>query len=536
MPKRKGFLGNRGYRWDGERAFFCLLMLIVLVWFSGYLLFLSSAPATNTNTIKPKLQTPTDSGEKEENKPTPVSSGGVKSEDELDSLYDEEEAHKAEAIMRRKAVRRGFQHAWKGYVKYAWGYDEIKPVSLKGDQGWGGLGATIVDSIDTLLIMGFDEEYKLARSWVENLDFNVNYDASTFETTIRYVGGLLAAFELTDDNLFLEKAQDLGDRIMKAFRTPSGIPYSTVNLRTGVATSPSWSGGSSFLAEFGTVQMEYRYLSKKTGNQYYAETVDKVTNLMDEADTSSFSGLYPSMYHPNRRAWTSTHLTFGARGDSFYEYLLKQYIQSGKKDEQVWGMYKRAMDGMKKLLLKKTSDGLTFIDEMEHGSYKSKFDHLVCFMGGTLALDGIPGHLKLAEEIAYTCWQMYERNPSGLAPEIATLTEGRPGVHNKASHYLLRPETVEAFFVLYRVTGDKKYQDWGWEVFQALEKHCKTEGGYSGVTDVGKVPVNLNNKVESFFFAETMKYLYLLFSPRSYISLDEFVFNTEAHPTRIFRD
>eukprot|EP01126_Amoeba_proteus_P013377 TRINITY_DN15679_c0_g1_i2.p1 TRINITY_DN15679_c0_g1~~TRINITY_DN15679_c0_g1_i2.p1 ORF type:complete len:263 (-),score=53.06 TRINITY_DN15679_c0_g1_i2:176-964(-) len=255
---------------------------------------------------------------------------------------------------------------------------------------------------------------------------------------------------------------------------------------------------------------------------------------MASVSVKSWDGLYPTQFHPDNNQFTNSHLTFGSRGDSFYEILLKQYIQSNGTDVMMYNMYREAIQGMKKKLLRTTSDGLVFIDEMENSKHKNKMDHLACFAGGMLALDGIPEHLEIAKNITNTCWQFYLRNPSGLAPEIASLHEDRSGFTNLAAYNLLRPEMVESLFVLFRITGDSKYREWGWNIFLAFEKHCKTEAGFSGVTDVGILPLVHNDKAESFFLAETLKYLYLLFSPDTLIPFTEYVFSTEAHPTRIF--
>ena len=115
--------------------------------------------------------------------------------------------------------------------------------------------------------------------------------------------------------------------------------------------------------------------------------------------------------------------------------------------------------------------------------------------------------------------------------------------------YILRPETVESVFVLYRVTGDEKYREIGWKIFEALNKQCRTPSAYSGLKNVNHKaeqvkptarlqhlppdPTNWNDSMESFFLAETLKYLYLLFSPTDVIPLDRYVFNTEAHPLGI---
>eukprot|EP01126_Amoeba_proteus_P048578 TRINITY_DN5626_c0_g2_i2.p1 TRINITY_DN5626_c0_g2~~TRINITY_DN5626_c0_g2_i2.p1 ORF type:complete len:490 (-),score=90.51 TRINITY_DN5626_c0_g2_i2:70-1539(-) len=435
---------------------------------------------------------------------------------------------------RQEAIKQAFLHTWNGYVTYAWGYDELQPVAKAGVNGWGAFGITILDSIDTMMIMGLKEEVAMARGWVEKLNFKKNQDVNVFESTIRMLGGLLSAYDLSMDSLYLSKARELADLLLHAFNTNSGIPYSTVNLQTGYGWSPKWVDGHSFLSEFGSIQLEFRYLSHVTNDTKYATYVNKINDLLAKTNVAHFDGLYPTLFHPHTGLPRGSHLTYGSRGDSFYEILLKQYLQSSKTDKQSFEIYLRAVEGTKKRLLKYTPDGLAYIDEMENNLLKNKVDHLTCFSGGMLALDGIPQHLEIAKKIIYTCWQFYERNPTGLAPEIAEMSENHPGFKNRAAHYLLRPETVESLFVLYRQTGDKMYQDWGWSIFRALEMYCKTEAGFSGILNVGSVRTTQDNKLQSFFLAETLKYLFLLFSPTTFIPLDEYVFNTEAHPTRIF--
>ena len=107
----------------------------------------------------------------------------------------------------------------------------------------------------------------------------------------------------------------------------------------------------------------------------------------------------------------------------------------------------------------------------------------------------------------------------------------------KDKHNLLRPETAESYFVMYRLTGDKKYQEWGWEMLEAFEKYCRVEHGYTSISDVtNKDNTMPRDKMESFFLGETLKYLFLLFSDESdLIPLDKYVFNTEAHPLPIWK-
>eukprot|EP01128_Nolandella_sp_AFSM9_P001907 TRINITY_DN1230_c0_g1_i1.p1 TRINITY_DN1230_c0_g1~~TRINITY_DN1230_c0_g1_i1.p1 ORF type:complete len:599 (-),score=119.11 TRINITY_DN1230_c0_g1_i1:208-2004(-) len=439
-------------------------------------------------------------------------------------------------LKRQQAVKDAFIHAWEGYVRCAWGFDEVKPLKCTGVKNWGGLGATIVDSIDTMIIMDYEKGYLRAKEWVESLDFNVDYGASTFETTIRFIGGLNSAYDLTGEKIFLEKSVELADRLLPAFNTNTGIPYSTVNLKSGKAWSPSWNAGASFLAEFGTLQLEFKYLSRHSRNPIYAQVVNTVMDKMFAVDTTPWHGLFPQSYHAVRGTFTDSLLKFGARGDSFYEYLLKQYLQTNKTDTKMYEVYKKAMNGMKELLLVETEPNhLTYVVEMDHDRYIQEMDHLVCFLGGVLALDGIPEHLPIAEALTYTCWQFYERSKTGLGPEIAGFgKKAKNDFTFQAPHYILRPETVESLFILYRVTGDQKYREWGWKIFLAIEKHCRTDIAYSGVRNVDVEHPQKDNRMESFFMAETLKYLYLLFSPNELIPLDEFVFNTEAHPTRIW--
>mmetsp|Transcript_22123 Transcript_22123/g.32910 ORF Transcript_22123/g.32910 Transcript_22123/m.32910 type:complete len:225 (-) Transcript_22123:44-718(-) len=206
-------------------------------------------------------------------------------------------------------------------------------------------------------------------------------------------------------------------------------------------------------------------------------------------------------------------------------------------------MYDECATGINNHLIhRSTPSGFTYVAEMSRsGQPHHKMDELVCFIGGMYAIGAIDAPTKaqrerdlaLGEQLAETCYQFWHKMPTGIAPEIVEFRAGADfHAGQRAKHYLLRPETVESLFVLYRVTGDTKYQDWGWEIWQSIERYCKTESGYSGIRDVTNTNVSHDNTQQSFFLAETLKYLYLLFSPRDLISLDEYVFNTEAHPLR----
>lgn len=131
---------------------------------------------------------------------------------------------------RQQKVVDAFLHAWKSYKQYAWGEDEIKPIS-KTKSSWFNLGMTIIDSLDTMYIMNLEQHFDEARHWVsESLNFDVDRYNNLFELTIRFIGGLLSTYHLTADELFLRKAYDVANRTMTAFDTPSQIPLSDINL------------------------------------------------------------------------------------------------------------------------------------------------------------------------------------------------------------------------------------------------------------------------------------------------------------------
>ncbi|EXC29366.1 Mannosyl-oligosaccharide 1,2-alpha-mannosidase MNS3 [Morus notabilis] len=491
-------------------------------------------------------------------------------------------------IDRQQSVKKAFIHAWSGYKKYAMGYDELMPVSQRGVDGLGGLGATIVDALDTAMIMGANEVASEASSWVETqLSNRISQkgQVNLFETTIRVLGGLLSAYHLSlaeagtnnvpKASVYLETAKNLADRLLSAFTSsPTAIPFSDVILHDSSAHPAP--GGLSSTSEVSTVQLEFNYLSTVSGDPKYSEAAMKVLDHMKTLP--KVEGLVPIYISSHSGEFSGNNIRLGSRGDSYYEYLLKVWLQRRASQDSnlayLHNMYEEAMKGVKHLLVRRSiPKGLVFVGELPYGpkgEFSPKMDHLVCFLPGTLALGATKGftkekamkdnllnfedleNLKLAEDLAKTCFEMYSVTSTGLAPEIAYFhteeySEGGLDGGNKSSEYvndiiikhadrhnLLRPETVESLFVLYRITEDPKYREWGWQIFEAFEKFTRVDsGGYTSLDDVTTIPPNRRDKMETFFMGETLKYLYLLFADSSLIPLDKFVFNSEAHPIPI---
>ncbi|KAF0448079.1 mannosyl-oligosaccharide alpha-1,2-mannosidase [Gigaspora margarita] len=461
---------------------------------------------------------------------------------------------------RQMKVKKAFKHAWDGYVRDAWGNDEYHPISHRGSNlSRTGIGFTIVDSLDTLLIMDLKDEYNHARDWVANsLDFNIDGEVNVFETTIRVLGGLLSAYHLSgNDGLFLAKAIDLGDRLLGAFSSPSGIPYASVNLARREGIGAHFNGGASSTSEATTLQLEFKYLSYISDNYEYWDKSQNIMFAIDEL--KKYDGLVPIFLSPNDGQFWGGKITLGARGDSYYEYLLKQFIQTSNTEHFYRRMYDEAIKGVKTHLIDHSyPSGLLYIGELSgygDDTISPKMDHLVCFMGGNLALGATQGRkvndiqkhmsdndledLDIGKELTKTCVEIYFSTSTGLAPEIAYFSTSEDATNDIIikpldSHNLLRPETVESLFILWRLTGDVQYREWGWKIFQAFEKYSKVdEGGYTSLDDVTVVPPKRRDKMETFWLAETLKYFYLLFGPDDLIPLDKYVFNTEAHPLPI---
>ena len=183
--------------------------------------------------------------------------------------------------------------------------------------------------------------------------------------------------------------------------------------------------------------------------------------------------------------------------------------------------------------------GLTYVAESKNGAVLRKMDHLVCFVPGMLALGAqhIPEvaeeHMAVAKKLTRTCYEMYARMATGLAPEFVRFPP-KQGMVIGAAHNLLRPEAIESVFYLWRFTKDPMYREWGWKMFLAFEKHCKIpQGGYAGLKNVNLDNSPKDDKMETFWLAESLKYFLLLFSDDSLLNLETHVLNTEAHPLKV---
>jgi Glycosyl hydrolase family 47 len=413
-------------------------------------------------------------------------------------------------------VRQEFLHSWRAYEKYAWGHDELKPVSRTAhDWHSATLLMTPVDALDTLILMGLEEEARKTRTLIlETLSFDTDIEVKNFEITIRILGGLLSAHQMTGDPKLLRLADNLGARLLPAFGSPTGMPYMYVNLKTGKTR-----GARSNPAEIGTLVLEFGTLSRRTGKPVY---FDKARNaLVQLYKRRSRLGLVGEEIDVETGKWTSLASHVGGGIDSYYEYLLKCSELFG--DSECGTMWRESLQALNRRLADETPTGLWYGQvDMDTGKRTaSEFGALHAFLPGVLVLGGDLDHARRLQD---SCWKMW--NLHGVEPELLDYRAMRV----RDPRYPLRPEIMESVYYLHRATGDPRYLEMGRTFFDALVRRCRTDAGYTVLTDV--VTGAQGDLMPSYFLAETLKYLYLLFAPDATLDPKGVVFNTEAHPFR----
>jgi mannosyl-oligosaccharide alpha-1,2-mannosidase len=489
---------------------------------------------------------------------------------------------------RRVIVRNEFLRSWNSYKEKAWMRDELAPVTYKGVDTFGGWGATLVDTLDTLWIMGLKKEFYEAVEAVAAIDFGdcESHTISVFETTIRYLGGLLSAYDLSQEKVLLEKAVQVGEMLYRAFDTPTHMPLDRLSLKDAKKGEGFEADGSISFAAVGSLTMEFIRLAQITSENKYYDAVARITSFFDQAQNSTrIPGLFPT--------WMNAHsmdisfdrsFTLGAMSDSSYEYFPKTFALLGGLEPVYEKIYKDSAVMIDKHMLFRPmipeDQEILISGDVRAGTDAITLDpegqHLTCFVGGYFALAGKlfqnEHHVDLGAKLTEGCIYAYAKMPTGIMAEIFDMVacpsrdncpwnqtayddellrrnpvqvddDGNPVPANplptgftalRDKRYLLRPEAIESVFILYRITGHEEYMEHAWDMFTSIRRWSSTQyanGQVRDITDTSE-EAQIEDKMESFWLAETLKYFYLIFSAPDMISLDEFVFNTEAHPFR----
>ena len=265
---------------------------------------------------------------------------------------DDERTLRAE---RQSIVKNTFRRCWKSYWQLAKGNDELAPISGGTKDHFGGWSATMVDALDTLLIMGMKEEFVLAVEAVLKIDFGATHleEINVFETTIRYLGGLLGAYNLSDDERLLEKAVEVGEMLYAAFDTPNRMPILRWRLHDAAAGKYQSAHNLVLLAEIGSLVLEFTHLSQLSGDPRFYSAVIQITETLESQQMSTLlPGLWPITVNANEMNFTRDNtFTFGGMADSAYEYLAKTYALLGGLEPAYRRMYERAMAAATEKLL-----------------------------------------------------------------------------------------------------------------------------------------------------------------------------------------
>lgn len=423
------------------------------------------------------------------------------------------DAEKAQYAARVKAET---LRAWNAYRQYAWGHDELHPLSHKPFDWYGhSLLMTPVDALDTLVLMGLKPQADEARGLIDTrLNFDQDIYVKDFEITIRMIGGLLSCYQLTGDKRLLELADDLGHRMLPMFNSPTGMPYEFINLHSGAVR-----GAESNPAEVGTLLIEFGMLSRLTGKpEYY----DKAKHAMVELyNRRSAKGLFGSAINIETGKWLDNTATIQGGTDSFYEYMAKAAILFD--DKECAKMWQESLPAINNYLADERPTGLWYgeADRNTGARTGTTYGSLDAFFPALLVLSNETDRAAKLQDSGFKMW-----NVAGIEPERFDYVE----MKIVSPEYPLRPEIIESTYYLYHATRDPKYLAMGKTYFDNLMRWCRTDDAFAALKDVRTK--EKADSMESFFFAETMKYLYLLFAPESTLDFDSVIFNTEAHPMK----
>ncbi|KAG6803046.1 ER degradation-enhancing alpha-mannosidase-like protein 2 [Apis mellifera caucasica] len=454
------------------------------------------------------------------------------------------EYEKKDLITLREEVRSMFDHAYSSYLTYAYPYDELRSLSCDGFDTWGSFSLTLIDALDTLAVMGnFSEFRRVAEIISARANFEANINVSVFETNIRVVGGLLSAHLLSHkagihlepgwpcNGPLLRLAEDMAKRLIAAFDTPTGMPYGTVNLKYGV---PEGETSITCTAGIGTFLLEFGTLSRLTGDPLYEEVAMNAIKALHYYKSNI--GLVGNHVDVLTGHWTAQDSGIGAGVDSYFEYLAKGTLLF--QEPLLGTIFHEHKAAIEKYI--RREDWHLWVSMTKGQVTLPVFQSLDAYWPGVLSLFGEIGDAMKSLHNYHRVWKQF-----GFTPEFYNIPQAEAGTNREG--YPLRPELIESVMYLYRATGDPYLIQVGVDILRSLQHSAKTTCGYATINDVRDH--RKADRMESFFLAETTKYLYLLFDPDNFIhnsgqkgeiietqwgqciiDAGGYIFNTEAHP------
>lgn len=416
-------------------------------------------------------------------------------------------------------IRDEFLHAWNGYKQFAWGRDEVAPISGRPKDFFidgHSFGLSIIEAMDTLYVMELDSELHQCVEWLRsNLNFNVDGNVQMFEAVIRMVAGLMTGYYATGERFLADGARDLADRLLVCFtKSPSGAPYRYANLKTGAVSDPK-----SNLAEIGSNILEFGDLTRLTGDPKYLNASMKAyETVMAKVSPLNLLG---TGFDVEKGDFIGTDdVAPDEPVDSFYEYLWGAWLMFGNTKTRDW--YNVLTPALLKAKSTRINGNLWFRTvNYKTGAISSDttMTELAAFYAELVAKGGN----RDVGEAFYDSWTVL-LDKYGLIPEVINYAD----LSIVSPKYWMRPEYVNSSFDLWFLTHDEKYRTTAYRYFQALRENCRTPNGYTVLADVRTRPMTQGDYFPAYAFSENFKYLYLMFAGSPRFDGSKYVLNTEG--------
>lgn len=410
--------------------------------------------------------------------------------------------------------------AWNAYKEYAWGYDVLLPLSKSGYNWYSkSLGISPLDAYSTLAIMGLKEEADEIENYALSKQWNQDVYVQVFEVNIRILGGLLAIYEYSRNPKILEKAIDFGNRLLPAFNSKTGIPYHSVNLKTGKTAGNQGKGKGNIIntAQAATYLFEFGILSYYSKDPKYYQIAKKATKAI--FDRKSEIGLPGDFINVETGEWTNEWSYLQAGMDSYYEYLFKSNLLF--PDAEIQEMWNYSLEKINQYYAEDYNNRRFYTCVNMHTGkiVKRSVSLYDAFFPAVQALHGDIENAEKNMETWDWIWNKY-----GLLPTRYLYDTDSVEYANSE----LNPEIIESAYYLHELTGKKKYLNMIYKYWNDIKICCRNEVAFNSVEDVRKMKAK--DYLATYFFAETLKYFYVAVVDKSEFNFDDYVFNTEAHP------
>lgn len=410
--------------------------------------------------------------------------------------------------------------AWNAYKKYAWGYDVLLPLSKTGYNWYDeSLGISPFDAYSTLAVMGLDQEAKEIEAYALTKEWDQDIYVQVFEVNIRILGGLLAIYDDTKNPEILSKAIDFGERLLPAFNSPTGIPYHSVNLKTGQTAGNHGEGKGNVVntAQAATYLFEFGVLSYYAKDPKFYQAAKKATKAI--YNRRSKIGLPGDFINVETGEWTNNWSYLQAGMDSYYEYMFKSNLLF--PDPEIKEIWEYSLDKINQYY-SEDYNGRRFYACVDMHTGEVVKRSISLYDAFFPAVQALHGDLLNAEKNMETwdwVWDKYGLLPTRYLYETDSV---------EYANSELNPEIIESAYYLHQITGDQKYLKMIFKYWNDINKCCRNEIAFNAVEDVRTMEAK--DYLATYFFAETLKYFYVAVADKSEFNFDDYIFNTEAHP------